>query len=313
MSPCVTRLGLCLPLAASIARAADHLLLTEVAAIPTAGEFIEIHNPTAVPVDLADYYLSDFVLVFDPALNYWRMVDAALVPDPSFPFDFLARFPDWASIGPGETLVVSIDDDVDFMAFWSSYAGTVAPDFELHADGDLVPDMVDPGPQIVGAPFIQSDASLSNAREVVVLFRWNPVSDLVEDVDIVQWSDVGPVFATISPNKTGVAIDGPDADDVESTYLADTPAQDQEVIATVLEIGRTLRRVDLAEGSETAASGNGITGHDETSENLSITWEAGALPTIGTVDEPTSIAPESWGRLKAAHRSGRLLTRSPRP
>ncbi|MGH1366957.1 MAG: hypothetical protein ACRBF0_25585, partial [Calditrichia bacterium] len=37
----------------------DHLLLSEVVATPTAGEFIEIANPTASAVALDNYFLSD--------------------------------------------------------------------------------------------------------------------------------------------------------------------------------------------------------------------------------------------------------------
>src|SRR5262245_37806937 len=37
----------------------DHLLISEVAVAPEAGEFIEIWNPTGDAVDLTDYYLSD--------------------------------------------------------------------------------------------------------------------------------------------------------------------------------------------------------------------------------------------------------------
>ncbi|MBZ0268266.1 lamin tail domain-containing protein, partial [bacterium] len=164
--------------------AADHLLITEVAVYPTDGEFVEIHNPTPAAIDLTDYYVTDFVLTVDPTQNYWRLPDAALVPDSSFPTDFLARYPAGAVIDPGETLVLCLQDDAAFAVTWQSLGqpGATA-DFELRADGDAVPDMVDPGPAIVGLPLIQLDAGLSNSREVVVLFHWDGVSDLVQDVD----------------------------------------------------------------------------------------------------------------------------------
>jgi hypothetical protein len=38
--------------------AADHLLLSEFVVTPTAGEFVEIHNPTGATVDLTDVYLT---------------------------------------------------------------------------------------------------------------------------------------------------------------------------------------------------------------------------------------------------------------
>ena len=36
--------------------AQDHLLISEFVVTPTAGEFIEIYNPTASAVDLTNYY-----------------------------------------------------------------------------------------------------------------------------------------------------------------------------------------------------------------------------------------------------------------
>jgi Lamin Tail Domain len=301
LAAAVVVLGAAAPRPAS---AADHLLITEVAPYPTAAEFVEIHNPTSAPVDLTDYYVTDFVLSTDPTMNYWRLPDAALVPDPSFPTDFLARFPAGAVIDPGETLVLCIQDDATFTATWQSlgHPGATA-DFELRADGDAVPDMVDPGPALVGAPLIQLEAGLSNSREVVVLFHWDGAGDLVEDVDLVQWSDAGPEIATVSPLKTGVSVDGPDADAVATSYAPDTPRAEQDLASPGPPVfGRTIRRVDLDEGTEPATGGNGLTGHDETGENLSVTWETDAMPTIGSIDDPLSSERKTWGELKARFR-----------
>lgn len=267
------------------ARAADHLLLAEIAVTPTDAEFIEIFNPTAQTVDLTDYYISDYVLASNPLNNYWRMVDGGLVPDPAFPNDFLARFPSGSIIQPGESVVVALHDDAVFTRFWSSGATIPVPDFELIQDGssDGVRGMIDPGPELVGANYIQNEAGLSNAREVVVLFHWDGESDLVQDVDIVQWSDAGPVFNTVSPNKSGVSVDGPDADANPSSYFADTAPQGQELASLGAHaVGTTVTRVNYQEGDETLAGGNGILGHDETSENLSVTWRSNSEPSIGS-------------------------------
>jgi hypothetical protein len=96
--------------------AADHLLLTEFAVTPTDGEFIEIYNPTGDFIDLSEYYVSDFVLASVPSQNYWRIVNGTLVPDPAFPNDFLAKFPDGSTIAPGQTIVISLHDDAAFSA-----------------------------------------------------------------------------------------------------------------------------------------------------------------------------------------------------
>ncbi len=267
------------------ARASDHLLISEFAVTPTDGEFVEIFNPTAEAVDLTNYYITDYVLSSNPLNNYWRLVDGQLVPDPAFPNDFLAKFPDGATIQPGETVVVALHDDGSFTSFWSQGSNIAVPDYELVQDGSIdgVLDMVDPGPAAIGAPYIQSAAGLSNAREVIVLFHWDGESDLVQDVDIVQWSDAGPVFNTVSPVKTGVSVDGPDADTAASTYLPDTAPQGQELAAPgAHNVGRTVTRISYQEGDETLAGGNGVTGHDETSENLSVTWRTNTEPSIGS-------------------------------
>ncbi|MGD2114246.1 MAG: lamin tail domain-containing protein, partial [Acidobacteriota bacterium] len=55
---------------------ADRLLLTELVVTPTAGEYVEIHNPNAFPVDLSDYYLTD--ATFAPGgVFYYNVVTGA--------------------------------------------------------------------------------------------------------------------------------------------------------------------------------------------------------------------------------------------
>jgi len=49
---------------------ADHLLMTEFAASPTAGEFIEIHNPTGSTIVLTDVYLTDATFAGGPTWYY---------------------------------------------------------------------------------------------------------------------------------------------------------------------------------------------------------------------------------------------------
>jgi hypothetical protein len=271
------------------ARGADHLLITELAVTPTDGEFVEIFNPTPDTLSLANYYLSDFVLKFEGEIdninNYWHVTDGRLIPDPNFPNDFLAHFPEGTRILPGETFVISMRDDQLFSDFWSTSLNPVAPDFELiqDGDGDGVPGMFDPGPDLVEAEYIQPEAGLSNAREVVVLFYWDGQSDLVQDVDIVQWSNAGPAFTTVSPNKTGVSVDGPDPGGAPTPYLPDTDPQRQELAHNgAHDFGLTVTRRDFTEGTELAAGGNGLFGHDETSENLSDTWEPNTPHSIGS-------------------------------
>ncbi|MBZ0268084.1 lamin tail domain-containing protein [bacterium] len=270
-------------LAASLpVHAADHLLISEFAVTPTDAEFFEIYNPTSGIVDLTNYYVSDFVFSGDATQNYWRLPDGALVPDGGFANDFCAKFPDGAVIAPGQSLVICLHDNLAFTDIWGPDAEA---DYEMIQDGvaDGVPGMVDPGPALVGVPLIQADAGLSNAREVIVLFHWDGQTDLVQDVDIVQWSDSGPNFSTVSPNKTGVPVDGPDADALTSTYLPDTAPQGQDLASPGQHaFGRTVSRIDFTEGAEALTNGNGLTGHNETSENYSATWLTDTRHSIGS-------------------------------
>ena len=57
--------------------------------------------------------------------------------------------------------------------------------------------------------------------------------------------------------------------------------------------GDSWQRADLLEGSETETGGNGVSGHDETSENLSDTWgETAATPGAATTLEPPGGLPD---------------------
>ena len=100
-------------------------------------------------------------------------------------------------------------------------------------------------------------------------------------------------------DKTGVEKDGPDADSDASTYEDDTPADDQDVVASDgHEYDYSFQRIDGNEGSETTSGGNGITGHDETSENLSATWVDNLAYSPGDIPGE-SVKTTTWGRIKS--------------
>jgi hypothetical protein len=98
-------------------------------------------------------------------------------------------------------------------------------------------------------------------------------------------------------DKTGVSIDGPDADAIPSTYLADTAIGAQDIVGTGSAphaSGKSAQRDDLTEGAELKTGGNGADGHDETSEDLSNTWSEDT-PTpgaggAGPVDQPSIVS-----------------------
>jgi len=237
---------------------AKELLLSEFVVTPTEGEFIEIYNPGANPIDLSDVYLTDATFA-GGSTYYYNIVTGSNAGGGGFG-DFHARFPDGASIGPGEYQTVAINGSDNFAATYG-----VVPTYELYEDGapDSVPDMREALP---GS--INGQGGLTNSGEVIILYAWNGVSDLVQDLDYALWGDKDEAV-----DKTGVAIDGPDADMDASEYLPDTEIGSQDVIASGAHaFGNSFARIDLAEGTETQSGGNGIDGDDETSENLSVTW-----------------------------------------
>lgn len=235
------------------------LLLTEVVLAPSTGEFIEIANPNAQPVDLATYYLADAGL-------YFRIPGGAPVVDSA---DFIARFPAGASIPAKGVITVALDTAASFTT-----AYTVAPTFAL-VGGTMT------------SVATNGVASLTNGGELVVLFRWDGTSDLVRDADILLAGV--PTLANALVDKSGVTLDGPDADVTTTAYKTD--ARTLVAQPTAPASGRSTKRTALETGYEMqSGAGNGLTGDDETSENTAMTWDtAYTLPTPGTV--PTGLLP----------------------
>lgn len=242
----------------------DHLLISEWANTPSAGEFVEVFNPTGETISLSEYFLSDHV---SAVTNYWDITQGSPSVDA---FDFVARFPEGAVILPGQSVVVSMASATEFSASWG---GSATADFELRGDTST-PNMVDAGSFYHGSPTIGTNESLlTNGSEIVVLFRWDGESNLVSDVDMIQWGS-GPASASIAPDKTGVTVGG-------EAYRPDTPSASQDKIPPHA-FGDSAQRLNFREGGETFVDGNGITGHDETSEDYSDTWVFSAAPSIGS-------------------------------
>ena len=129
---------------------------------------------------------------------------------------------------------------------------------------------------------INGQGGLTNSGEVVILYTWDGASDLVQDIDYAVWGDKAEAV-----DKTSVEIDGPDGDGDRSFYLSDTAIADQDVVAIGGHAtGDSFQRVDFNEGVETQSGGNGITGSDETSEDLSVTWSQLAVTPGAAPPEP---------------------------
>ena len=225
--------------------AQGHLILTEMVLQPSAGEYVKIKNPTAATINLSNYYISDatdaangkYYYKLSDGADYWSGIGS----------DFIARFPTM-NLAPGETITLALGRDTDYFTEYGENS-----DLYLKGTGtDTMRYAIDGTNTIGGSP----NAKLDNVAEMLVLFYWDGSAAKVQDVDYLIWGNT-----TYAVDKSGVG-----------TYLNDTPVGNQSFLPAHLD-GEKLIRLSETEGSETTTSGNGITGHDETSENLATTWD----------------------------------------
>ena len=246
-----------------------HLLITEVVTRPAGAEFIEVTNPTTFTIALSDYLLSDSHLYYEIASGAFTTASGS---------DFAARFPDGAALEPGHYVVVALGNASGGSQSFAVTYGK-APDFELRptanqaSDDPTVPNMV-----AVGGSSIGASASLTDGGEPIVLFSYRG-GDLVSDVDYVFYGT--PSTSNQMVDKTGVVAGA-------SSYVADTPATAQHPIAAPSE-GGSIHRCLYAESHETAAQGNGIAGHDETSEDVATSFRLGTSATERTPGLPPPV------------------------
>lgn len=248
--------------------APDHLLLTEICVTPTAGEFIEIFNPTGAPVPLDDYYITDIT-------DYYNIVNSAPGYENQYSTDFVASFPPGSTIDPGEYQVMAVYSG----NFMTEYG--IVPNYCLQ--GNDCPRMIG----TLGFIGNSMNGMLTNSHESAVLFQWDGISDLVSDVDMVWWGDDDDYRV----DKTGVSIDSEfDGDGTKGNYKTD--ASTYPLIRNVQHnAGDSFKRSNISgEPGEISSGGNGITGHDETTENLTASWNF-STPASPTITKPLSAAP----------------------
>lgn len=268
---------------------ADHIVISEVQTLDAvapraASEFVEIYNPTAAAIDLGQYYLTDGTFTTNSQF-YWRIAEANPTTNTAGGgafSDFHARFPTGFTIAAGDTVIVSLAGSGKFQTAYGR-----APDLELYEDGlapDAVPEMVEafPGSISAGLGSGASNApSLAENGESLVLYRWNGSSDLVQDVDYIRWG----AGTTVCVDKTGVSVG-------TSVYLADTPIASQAAVSSsALTPPNAYARWTADEGTEATAGGNGLTGHNETSENLATTWHTLVQSPAAAPSSPFPSAP----------------------
>ena len=228
----------------------DHLLFQRIVITPTNAEMVALVNPTATTVDLSNYYLTDAVKASTG--KYYYKLPEYQYPNPQSFWsaslsDFIARFPSGTQLPPGDTLVMSMHTDSLFNLYYGKY-----PDLALFEDMEnAVAGQVTIS---FGAAFSHLDL-LHNDAEILILFEWDGSASTVQDIDYFLWGDNSHAI-----DKTGL-----------SGYSADTPVA-QQVFLPAHGDDSTYVRVDLNESGETTSGGNGITGHDETSEDLAAAW-----------------------------------------
>ncbi len=113
----------------------------------------------------------------------------------------------------------------------------------------------------------QPGSLLSGSREMLMLFCWGPGVDVVYDVDYVTWGDEFEDGTRV--DKTAV-----------TGYAADTAKASQLNAAAPSNL-KSIERCDDVETDEAATGGNGILGHDETSEDMAASFPVSDPPTPG--------------------------------
>jgi hypothetical protein len=257
-----------------------HLLVSEVVLAPNAAEFVEIYNPTDHAIDLSNVYVTDTAL-------YPRMIDATSPPavDAS---DFAARFPAGAMIASHGYQTVATGNP----SAWPAEFAGACPTYYLQSTATvgtcLSAQVMRPLP--VGANSIGMTATLTNSGEPITLFTWDGMSDLVHDIDYAYVGAPTMSGATVfneAVDKSMLFVDGPDPDTMRSGYALDTPVAMQSFAPVPVVGGSAVRCVIPMETGETLLGGNGVFGHNETSEHLATTWTTttpatstdGGLPT----------------------------------
>jgi len=241
----------------------DHIIFSEVVLTPSEGEYIEITNPTAGDIDLSDYYLTDATdnvsgkayYKLPSGTDYWSGSGS----------DFICRFPAGYLLEAGASIKVSLRDN-------DSYAGTFGESPDLSLDDEML-DAVE-GINTRGST---TAPKLGNVNETLVLFYWDGSSSTVKDVDYLLWGD-----NSFAIDKSGL-----------SGYQSDTPALSQSYMSIHTTNEKLIRAATSSEGTEAEAGGNGITGHDETSEPLSETWVIASLISSKPDISDLSLTPSS--------------------
>ena len=237
------------------AQQADHLLLIRVITQPSPAESFSIYNPTDSPINLSNYYICDDE-------EYYKMQTEGDMSPASNASGvttegFTAKFPD-ISIIPGDTLHIILNEN-----FNEFYGEDFIPDITMY--GSEINSMI----ETESGSISSTNNKIEESSELIILFKWDGNSDhLIEDVDYFIW---GAYQTPI--NKSGI-----------STYQNDTPSDSQLYFESEAEVYNAYSRIGKDEIGEVETGGNGITGHDETSESFRTSWEVIEFFVMGCTD-----------------------------
>lgn len=270
----------------------DHLLITEI--VTQAPQYVEIFNPTADTIQLANYHLTDFgVAVVAPpnGVGYFKLPSATATGTPTSNFfngsngRVTLRFPQNAAIAPGAVQTIAWDGQQFFsqrgqiptyylknaaqgsvqMRAWNGQAGQTFDEASLNLP--LYPNL----------PTLALVANSATSGGVVILFRWNggatPPETRVTDVDYVVYGEPqagSTSFPVDKSSQTGTAS-GPQY-----------PLEPNAATQSKAPPGNAVQRVNFLEGTENTSGGAGVAGHNEASENWATTFSAGT-PTPNAV------------------------------
>ncbi|SVC98011.1 uncharacterized protein METZ01_LOCUS350865, partial [marine metagenome] len=232
------------------AQQVDHLLLTRVITQPSSAESFSIYNPTDSPINLSNYYICDDE-------EYYKMQTEGDMSPASNSSGFTAKFPD-ISIIPGDTLHIILNGNYN-----EFYGEDFIPDITMY--GSEINSMI----ETESGSISSTNDKIEESSELIILFKWDGNGDhLIEDVDYFIW---GAYQTPI--NKSGI-----------STYQNDTLSDSQLYFESEAEVYNAYSRIGTDEIGEIELGGNGITGHDETSENFRESWEVIEIFVMGCTD-----------------------------
>ena len=221
----------------AIGEDADHLIMNKICVFPNECEMIEIFNPTSEEIDLSNYYLSD-------QKEYYNWINNQNLNLSNQ--DFIIKFPDESFISSQGTFTITTNSISEFNLYYG----------------------YDPDLSLVDTQFdlssIGTNANLSNSQEVLILFYWDGISNLVQDVDYFLWGGIAQAV-----HKT--TDDGYQFDDTSADFQVFKRNYSSSAYSDSTYVRQGIEEID-----EISTLGNGITGHDETSENFSLSWDVQA-------------------------------------